>query len=299
MRARSSGLARWCACAVIAGALSVNVATAQTPGRATIRATIVDSTGAPISGAQFVLIRALRQPVRVARSDSAGRLAFAVELDDTIYTVLVRKIGFADLAGPLAVAAGDTADLRITLLRNAGAAMLDTVRVHASRHVLSSDYHLSAADIAASTRPLLDGLDILAKLRPEMLGDPDKCIDPPGPSTDRLAFAPPPASPRFRTPLGAQPLHVAPRVGTERAIVQNLWINGERVSLGGVPEMSPESLLVLIKPEHVDQIEYTGCYDNSMSVSGGRNALFVVLKPGYVFDYNRGTYFDSTRVKLP
>jgi hypothetical protein len=132
-----------------------------------------------------------------------------------------------------------------------------------------------------------------------MLGDPDKCVTPPGPSTDGLALAPPPPPARFRTPLGAQPLHVAPRVGSERAIVQTRWINGEHVSLGGVPEMSPESLLVLIKPEHVDQIEYKGCYDNSMSVPGGRNALFVVLKPGYVFDYSRGTYFDSTRVKLP
>jgi len=246
-----------------------------------------------------VLIRALREPVRIARTDSAGRLAFAIDLVDTSYTVLVRKIGFADVAGPLALAAGDTADLRITLLRNAGVAMLDTVRVRESNRVLSSDYHLSAADIAASKRPLFDGLDILAKLRPEMLGDPDKCMAPPGPSTGRLAFAPPPAAPRFRTPLGAQPLHVPPRVGTEHAIVQNLWINGERVSLGGVPEMSPESLLVLIKPEHVDQIEYKGCYDNSMSMSGGRNALFVVLKPGYVFDYSRGSYFDSTRVRSP
>jgi carboxypeptidase family protein len=297
--ARSSGLAPWCAGALLAGAPLMSVVGAQTPARATIRATIVDTAGAPIVGAQFVLIRARSEAVQIARSDAAGRLAFAIEPHDTIYTVLVRKIGFTDLAGPLTLTAGDTAQLRITLLRNMSVAMLDTVRVEESRRVLSTDLHLSASDIAASTRPLLDGLDILAKLRPEMLGDPDKCVDPPGPSTDRLAFAPPPAPPRFRTPLGAQPLHVAPRVGTEHAIVQNLWINGEHVSLGGVPEMSPESLLVLIKPGDVEQIEYKGCYDNSMPLPGGRNALFVVLKPGYVFDYNRGTYFDSARVKSP
>jgi len=298
-RARSSGLALWCAGVALAGVGSTAALGAQTPGGATIRATIVDSTGAPIAGAQFVLIRALREPVQVTRSDTAGRLAFTIEPQDSVYTVLVRKIGFADLAGPLTLTRGDTAQLRITLLRNMSVAVLDTVRVREARRVLSTDLYLSAADIAASMRPLLDGLDILAKLRPEMLGDPDKCPDPPGPSTGRLAFAPPPSPARFRTTLGAQPLHVAPRVGTEHAIVQSLWINGEHVSLAGVPEMSPESLLVLIKPEHVEQIEYKGCDDNSVSLPGGRNALFVGLKSGYVFDYGRGSYLDSSRVKSP
>jgi hypothetical protein len=161
-RARSSGLALWCAGVALAGVGSTAALGAQTPGGATIRATIVDSTGAPIAGAQFVLIRALREPVQVTRSDTAGRLAFTIEPQDSVYTVLVRKIGFADLAGPLTLTRGDTAQLRITLLRNMSVAVLDTVRVREARRVLSTDLYLSAADIAASMRPLLDGLDLLA-----------------------------------------------------------------------------------------------------------------------------------------
>jgi hypothetical protein len=279
---------------LLTGVSLVNAADAQTPARATIRATIVDS-----AGAQFVLIHAESEAVQVVRGDAARPLAFAIELHDSSFVVLVRKIGFADVAGPLAVAAGDTAQLLITLLRNASLAILDTVRVNASTRVLSSDDDVSAADIAASRRPLFDGLDSLAKLRPEMLGDPDKCVAPPGASTDHLAFLPPPPPSRFTPPAGSAPMTVMKRVGTEHSIVQNLWINGEHVSLAGVPEMSSESLLVLIKPEHVEQIEYKGCYDNSMPIPGGRNALFVSLKPEYIFNDGPGSYLDSARVRSP
>jgi hypothetical protein len=274
-------------------ALCAAPARAQTPApRATVHAYVTDAAGTPVPDAELVVVRGDSDAVHVARTDSAGHIAFTMELADARYSVLIRKIGFLDVQGPLAVANGDTANLRVTFIRLATSA-LDTVRVRANRRVLSSDYHLTAADIANSTRPLLDGLDILAKLRPEMLGDAWKCPDPPAmTSSGPLAFASSTGG-MPRRPMGMQPMKVQRRVGTEHAIVQFLWINGQRVSVGGVPAMSPESLLVQVHPEHVAEMTYTGCYDSSVPLAGGRNALFVILKPGYVFDYNDGTHLDS------
>jgi hypothetical protein len=45
-----------------------------------------------------------------------------------------------------------------------------------------------------------------------------------------------------------------------------------------------------IQPEHIEEVTYKGCNDNSMEGVGARNAAFVVLKPGVGYDWSKGSF---------
>jgi hypothetical protein len=146
---------------------------------------------------------------------------------------------------------------------------LPKIRVEGKR----SDYFLDSAEIAHSKRAIYDALDAVLKLRPYMLYDWDRC---------------------------------------RNETVQNVWINGRRVLFmaGRTPIPRPvraarlrageppavDSVLATIKSEHVAELRLVNCWDHSLPGMGMSDAIFVTLKPGVSWDWNRGTFIDSGSV---
>src|SRR6185437_6385319 len=161
-------------------------------------------------------------------------------------------------------------DVRLVL--HAAAQTLAPVAITAREDILRKRNHLDGDDIVNSPRPILDGLDAITKLRPDM-------VDPPENS---------PAD-----PCG----------------LFNLWVNGRRVPLPSdsmpvddpmlssrLKSLTPAPLkwvayaLSQIKPEHIEEVTYKGCNDKSMEGVAARNAAFVVLKSGIGYDWAKGSF---------
>jgi hypothetical protein len=86
----------------------------------------------------------------------------------------------------------------------------------------------------------------------------------------------------------------------------NVWVNGRRI-LSIVPDemamarrtgmlsgLLPGSITLLseIKPEHIDQMTYVDGTDNTVGLVGSNEALFIVLKPGIVYEPGKGSRVD-------
>lgn len=108
--------------------------------------------------------------------------------------------------------------------------------------------YIGADDIAASDRPLQAAIDVVEKLRPNMI----------------WGMAGPP------TAHG----------------------NG-----AGCPKLS--SVLMAIKPEHIDEMTYNDCFERSVKVNRGANALFIVLKKGIAYSESYGSYVVGGDVLPP
>src|SRR5262249_33498216 len=55
------------------------------------------------------------------------------------------------------------------------------------------------------------------------------------------------------------------------------------------------SILHLIKPEHIAEVTYHDCFDQSVGKVNSDLAMFIALKPGTGFDLKRGSYvIDDT-----
>src|SRR5581483_3158855 len=99
--------------------------------------------------------------------------------------------------------------------------------------------------------------------------------------------------PRTRCPVSDAP----PSLET------NVWVNGRRIRMvvpnemavarqhGVLAGLSPASMTVLseIKPEHIAEITYVDQFDTSIGKLGAQGGLFVVLKPGVVYEEGKGT----------
>jgi len=142
-----------------------------------------------------------------------------------------------------------------------------------------SNYILSSDQIRASGRPIRDAFEALRKLRPSMLYDKDRC---------------------------------------KAEVVENVWINGERVLFMASNAIVPppatlaerrsrrvprepvgiDSILASVRAEHLNEIRLVNCWDTSLPGVGAKNALYVSLKPGVDWDWKRGSFVaDSTRVR--
>ena len=134
-----------------------------------------------------------------------------------------------------------------------------------------SNYILTSDQITRSRRYIPDAFDALRKLRPYMLFDGDRC---------------------------------------RHEVVDNVWINGERVlfmarnAIVGPPPATlverrsrrvarqpaaVDSVLSSVRSEHLQEIRLVNCWDTSLPGVGAKNALYVTLKPGVDWDWKRGS----------
>jgi hypothetical protein len=269
------------------------LAAAQAPRRLEIRVRVTDTAGTPIPDASVSVMRG-SSALASGPTDELGRRSLSIERSDGDLEIVVRKIGFERNGRFVRPTASDTLALPFMLRRTVQT--LETVSVKASEDVKRKAYHLDADDIANSTRPLFDGMDVVRKLRPDIVygrfqGGFDPCVihdiwvngqhirNPP--VNDMAAARRPKPPPNISRPTGnltaADKPHPPPPDPLSK-VPLDVW-----------------SVLATIKPEHVAEMNYADCTDFTVDRPGGRNALFVVLKTGVDFQPGIGSFVIEER----
>lgn len=238
---------------------------AQRPTSATVRIHVVDSSGRAIPRADLVVVHNAREAVLVAHTDSSGRIEFAFSPEGGRYTVLARKIGFVEHTDTLHADAGDTISLEFRLRRSV--ATLGAVRTTAPRLSRYKLPNVDATEIAGETRLLLSLGDVIQVLRPDIAYQSYRCVD--GEHLHPLVPGPIPRSRRF--------IEVPSNV--------KVYVNGDYFPGDADPWNS-------IYADHIAEIHYVNCNDTSIPGLPPEPwpALYVVLKPGYDWDTNRGSF---------
>jgi hypothetical protein len=234
--------------------------------RAVVRVFVVDSSGAAVTNAELAVLRGLKDVIAHGTTDNYGRASLAFAAASGEYDIVVRKLGYPRSDRVFEAAADDTIALSI-VVPSPIAKQLDAVKVTAKEDLKTRVYSIDADAIAASKRPLFNAWDIVTKLRPDMAGG--------------------------RAPCGAEQL--------------NLWVNGIRIRFVPANDMALAREHILrrqaasgvddivfglyeIQPEHVAEMRFRDCFDTTVPDIGGSNALFVVLKPGVVYEPGVGSY---------
>jgi hypothetical protein len=234
--------------------------------RAVVRVFVVDSSGAAVTNAELAVLRGLKDVIAHGTTDNYGRASLAFAAGSGEYDIVVRKLGYARSDRVFEAAANDTIALSI-VVPSPIAKQLDVVKVTAKEDLKTKVYSIDADAIAASKRPLFNAWDIVTKLRPDMAGGRAPCGD------DKL----------------------------------NLWVNGARIRFVPTNDMALARerisrrqavsgaydivfALYEIQPEHVAEMRFRDCFDTTVPDVGGSNALFVVLKPGVVYEPGVGSY---------
>jgi hypothetical protein len=259
---------------VVALATVASAAGAQSTRRAFVRITAKDSSGAPIPAAELTVTHGLHDVIARGTTDDAGKSLLSFDAKDSVdVQVTMRKIGYTRGDRFFDVGPRDTAAVTITVARPRSTE-LATVNVTAQANPRYTSYHLSADDIEKADIPLDDGWDVVKKLRPDMLTSRGGC-------------------------------------GTG---AQEIWVNGKHIRLTleptpmvaararvGVPARArfgyvPLVVLSEIAPEHIQELIYKDCFDQ-VAMVGATNAVFVVLKPGVVYQQDVGSFVLDTPSK--
>lgn len=295
---------------LIAAALGIGSATvvcAQTPASpapaqtVVVRVHVADSAGTPIAGAEVSVVHGLTRIVARGLSNASGEQSFTIPRTGADHELVVRKIGYrrADqffndsMASPA---------FRIVLER--APATFDTVRVVAREDPVRKSYYIDADQIEQSPRLVDNALDIVTKLRPDMIwgraGLPDQ-IDMHVAMTGRQMSRSPGAFARQAAKWGYCPA------------VASVWVNGSRIrdvpidmlaysqltGRGKFINATIASVLASIKPEHIAEVQYHPCTE---AVAGtpaqATNAIFVTLKPGVGFQPGIGSYVVTSAPPL-
>lgn len=247
-------------------ALSV-AASAQTPAVGYVRVAAHDSSGAPVSNAELVITKGLRDIVARGTTDDAGHALLGVQVkDSTDLQVSMRKIGYRRGDFFFAIRPHDTATVAIVVGRPV--AGLAPVRITEQASLKYKSYHLDADQIEAAGDAADNGWEVIKRLRPDMLTSRGGCA-----TGAREVWV---NGKRIRLPLLPTPMQAArARVGAP-----------PNARFGYVP------LVVLseIAPEHIQEITYHDCFDTSMAAVGNNDAIFVVLKPGVTFVQDVGSF---------
>ncbi|MDB4876913.1 MAG: hypothetical protein JWM41_3359 [Gemmatimonadetes bacterium] len=260
--------------ALLSAAAIAGAQTVPPVPHAYVRVSARDSLGTPIPGAELTVVRGLRDVIAAGTTDDAGLGLLAFDAKDSVdLQVTMRKIGYARTDHFFAAGPRDTAIVKLVAARPQGpqGQALDGVKITAKRDVKSASYDLNADDIANANVPLLDGWDVVKKLRPDMLTSRGGCATG----------------------------------------IRDVWVNGKRIVLPlpptgitaerarvGVPPRArfsyiPVSVLSDIAPEHIQELIYHDCFDATMAKVGTTDALFVVLKPGIVYERGVGSFVDD------
>ena len=240
-----------------------------------VRIDVADTAHTPLADVILAVLDSADNALFVTRTDSHGLSVFGLETAGRKHLV-VRKIGFLETRRLLRVRAGDT--LRVSLVLSHVPPQLDTVRITARRR--SDDYFIDARMIAGIQHHYVkDAYDAMRAINPSMLGDGARDCRPVRNlwvDDRRVLFSP---SPSYDLPVSSSP--------SAPVIPMDAW--------GGIPSAGaahapPSSVFAIIRAAHIATIVYRNCWDGTVPGRGGRNAIFITLKPGIVFDWKHGSY---------
>lgn len=270
---------------LIAGVLAPGgprAARAQEPAARVVRVRLADGvSGLPVSGAEVSVVRGLRRVVAQALTDDGGQRVLTVPGDTGEYQVVVRKIGYRRADRFFPATGREPLILLFSMTRIAQP--LAAVAVNAKADAARKSYYIDNEEIANSDRPLFTSVDIIEKLRPDMIwgrggpGGPCGKISSVFVNGRRILQAP------FGGIVAASARALpAPRMRTSAG--RTVQVDKYRVT--GMPA----EILSVIKPEHIAEMTYNDCFEKSAQVNRGGNAVFIILKPGVGYSYEDGSY---------
>ena len=251
-----------------------------------VRVRVLDTAGVPVAGASVSIVRGLEEIVAQAATDQSGQRALSIATPSGQYDLMVRKIGYARADRFFNLVANDSASFQLVLTPSVQT--LAPVNVTAQENAKRRTYYIDADAIANSSRLIMDGMDILTKLRPDMMMNPtpgsmDRCaVDAIWVNGAHITLPPRDTALAVRRAMkvhGAGFASPDPRWGPALAVMGDA-----RVSV------DVQSVLASIHPEHIGEITFHDCNDVSMPGVATRNALFVVLKPGVAYSPGIGSY---------
>lgn len=282
---------------------------AQGAGAVHVSVRVADSSNAPVSGADVSVVHGLASTLAHGLTNGDGRVTLSVVRADSNVQLVVRKIGYDRAYRFFTLAAADSMALDVPLVRVAQA--LEAVKVTAAEDLRRKSYYLDAEDIEKSSRPIIDGSDLF-KLRPDMMtsrGGAQACEVP---RTDRTGWIESVWVNGVRVVLpSVDSDYVAarkPSLGIPPPLPPRP--DPRIVALPSIPKARPSpwtqfshidsvlSILRWIKPEHIAEVTYHDCFDQSVGKNHSDMAMFIVLKPGIGFKDGVGTYVvaaDTTR----
>lgn len=265
-------------------AVCAAAAGAQSGPLSTIKVRVVDSVNGPIAGAEVTVVEGLHDVIAAGTSDAAGRVTLQVKRADAQRELIARKIGLTR-ASMFFRPSRDSVGLLVYM--HSPVRILETMQVTAREDVKRKSYHVDADDIAASNRPIFDGMDVLTKLRPDILygrmpgcGVENVWIN--GKLIRGVMSSPMVQARRPLTPSAA-------RNQSGRPPVMPRLLSANEAAL---------TIMASIHPEHIEEMNFLDCFDTSINKLHGNAALYVVLKTGIAFEVNgRGSYVKEMPVR--
>jgi hypothetical protein len=281
---------RFAQLAAITALAAPSWAAAQVHDSVVVKVQIVDSANVAISGVGITIMEDLHATVASGTTNDRGRVDIKIRRSLDQRELIARKIGLAR-GSSFFRANRDTIPVLMTMQR--AAQQLAPVAINEREDVKRKSYHTDADEIAAFDRPLIDGMDILRKLKPDiMFGRSEGCgaryvwingrqiRDVPFDAMVQARKGV--AAPMRRPPAGgskataaSRPLPVSPMA---------------KVSTGVL------TIMAGIKAEHIAEINYKDCFEQT-EVLRGNSAIYVVLKDGIGWDGAK-TYVVENK-KLP
>lgn len=237
---------------------------AQSAPNIVIRITVADSSGAAVPDVDLSLAANGALTVLMARSDPGGRATIHLRRAADFYTVTAGKLGFAPQVDTV-MSSNDTTSLTFHL--HGAVATLGTVRSTASALPKYKRPSVDAAEIAGEKRLLLSLGDVIEVLRPDIAYQSHRC-----PDGEHLRPFEPGSIPRAHR-IRKPPVNV------------RVYINGEYFPGDADPWNA-------IYADHIAEIHYVNCFDTSIPglPPVAWPSLYVVLKAGYDWNTNRGSF---------
>jgi hypothetical protein len=263
---------------VLAVVLAASAALAQVTrpaDRATfsvVRVRVSDSTGVAIRGADLSVVRGLNEVLATGTTDSVGRRVFLLNGVAGDVELIVRRIGYRRADRFFTLAGDDTVTVGIVLWRVIQT--LKPVKVTAREDAKRKAYYIDADAIARSDRPLFNALDIVGKLRPDMI------VGRGCPGIQNVWVN------------GHRVFWVA---------VDEMARARRRAGLNARLSLDVQSILSSIRPEHVAEMTFNDCFESYIRINHGANSVFVILKAGVAFEPGLGSYVaeDTTASARP
>ena len=175
--------------------------------------------------------------------------------------------------------------LTVLFSMNRIAQPLEAVRISAREDAARKSYYIDNEEIANSDRPLFTSVDIIEKLRPDMVwgragpGGPCGKISSVFVNGRRILQSPTAGT------MAASRRALAPGDARRRTSAGRTMVL-DKYKVTGMPA----EILSVIRPEHIAEMTYNDCFEKSVRVNRGDNAAFVILKPGVGYDNEEGSY---------
>lgn len=251
----------------------------------TVIGRVIDTTGLVLPDAEITVhLAGSDAPVGAAKTDASGRFVIQSVPIGGPYDLVARKIGYGP-ASWSGVEFNGNDTLPITFRLPPAPTVLPEVTARAKGSALTSR-RIAAAQF--DPRKATNGLYVLGRYRPDMLGDPTVCPDlPPQPVWREQEQAQAEAQRTFgngNTPSRSMDvtrrrwwLDSVYNVKTDpySPYVLRVYVNGIRRDY---PGQSPLMVLRYLPSDQIKEMYYADCNDTSVPIDM-RYSVFVVLKP--------------------